>query len=624
MIDQQKIYSLAKRDPLAYGIAYIDLLEKRKWEVESRAWIQQIYKAVNPYYIEKYPEGRAKRLVIMKSTQCGMSTMGIVRAFHFADNWDVRIAYTLPRQQDVLDFVTTRVDPMINASPKLKDKRGVPDSVHSKRIGNSFLFFMEASVELRMMPIDSIYIDEVDLSNPDHIGTALNRLDASRWKTNYFFSTPTLPNFGIHAMYQNSDMRHWMVKCPRCNHWQELDWESNLRFDGPANKPKKVYYGCSRCNKELSLPQIQTGKWVPEHPDLTNQVIGYHVSQMMTTPAGVLYAHFRDPQQKLIEFYRKRLGKPYELGEGSLEREDFLVNCFDEPYDFEPGHDGKSHYYMGVDQGNQLQVIICKVPKDTRRPKIVHVELVDMDDGFRRVEKLFNLYKIRRAVIDGDPNRHPVIQLQKKYPGRVLAADYSPIKQVWNKGTKKQGNVEITYVTINRTTGFDSLMQSVKDGEWQLPGSPPNLQPMVELLIDHMTALKRDVETRRTSAGETEVGVWRKLRAEHLAHAWLYMKTAYDIQKGKGLRIHVPSREEEDPVEEVDETRPNDETIKGIVSFLAEVPVEQIQDLLTNGNKENYKIPFPLSYKLQRLDENDYTDEEAIEWVMWAFVEGRI
>ena len=63
------------------------------------------------------------------------------------------------------------------------------------------------------MPMDALYLDEVDLCNPDHVGTAINRLDASNWKLVTYLSTPTLPNTGIDAAFQNSDQSEWVVRC---------------------------------------------------------------------------------------------------------------------------------------------------------------------------------------------------------------------------------------------------------------------------------------------------------------------------------------------------------------------------------------------------------------------------
>lgn len=610
-----EINSLMLRDALAYGITNLDLLEDKQWEISTRAWTKEIYHSVNPWDIEKNPDMYARRMVVVKSTQCGMSTMGIVRAFHFADFWKVRIFYTLPRQQDYLDFVSTRVEPMIAKSPRLSKKKGTPDSSHVKAIGSSYIFFMELTVEPRMMPADCLIVDEVDLSDPTNMSTAQNRLDASRWKLNYFYSTPTLPNFGIHALYQTSDMRQWMVKCSQCNEWQELDWEANLRVVGPQHEPTKVFYGCRKCNAELTLEHIQTGEWVAQKPNLTRESVGYHVSQMMTSRADVLYRHFRDPQTLLLEFYRKRLGMPYELGGGSLSREDFLISCFDEPYDIELAWNGIDNYYMGVDQGNELQVIVAKLPRGSRRPKVVYTELVPMVAGFDRVRKLIQLFHVRRCVIDGNPNRHAALSLQAEFPGRVVLADYVEGQRLLWKPTRDKDRKHIMSVTINRTAGFDNLMDKIRTGLWQLPGTPPAIPLEIELLIDHVTALKRDIESRRTASGETSVAVYRKLRADHLAHSWLYLQTAIELEHSAGGRMAIIGQKKEDEQEPEDANKPTNDIVLGIVFFLAEVPKVQLAEFLHKQDQEDYVMPFPLSYKIGKAKEA-YPNMDDINWVI--------
>jgi len=619
-VDQTKLQSLTRRDPLAFGITFIDLLEEKKWEVASRAWATEIYQALNPWLIEKYPIGQSRRLIVTKSTQAGISTMALTKMFHLAVNWSVRIFYTLPRQQDVIDMVSTRVDPMISGSSFLKSKLGLPDSTHAKKVGDSYIFFMELSIEPRMMPADALFVDEVDLSNPDYMSTAQNRMDASRWKLNMFLSTPTLPNYGINALYNSSDMRQWLVKCPSCNTEQPIDWDANLRIVGPHNNPTKVFYGCASCSKELTVEHMQTGRWVAQKPELSKESVGYHIHQMLTTPAPVLYAHFKDPQTKIIEFYRKRLGMPYEIGGGSLDRDDILSTCFTEPYDMEMASDGESSYYMGVDQGNQLQVIVAKIPKNSTQQKIVKIEMVPPERGFRRISQLMEIFRVRRAVIDGNPNRHEANALTASFPARVLVADYNEQREFFK--TKKVGKGYITNVTIDRTLGFDNLTASIKDGDWSIPGEPPALEPDIELLIDQATALKRDIEKRRTPSGEVEVAVWRRLRADHLAHAWLYLKTAMEIDHGKksGRMRIIGKSEPEEEVEAEDTYKPDDETIVKITTQLAEVPKEQLEEFISKDGEE-YTLPFPLSYKYSLV--NDEFSTEDILWVMIKLVNAK-
>ena len=592
---KEEIQALAEKDPLSFGITYVDLLEGRKWEVDDRAWIKEIYSVINPWYIERYPEGQARQAAFQKPTQVGLSTFGIVRMLHLASNWVVRIGYSLPRQKDVIDFVSTRLNPMLERSAFLKNLLGEPNATYTKKLGASYIFMLEASVESRMIPLDALFRDEIDLSDPSNLGTMMNRLDASKWKLVFDFSTPTLPNFGINKYFEQSDKREWFVKCNHCGYWQQLFWDKNLEIEGPDSRPTSVRYVCSKCKKELTPQHIQTGQWVPEFPERSRKVIGFHISQMMTHPADELYDAYIDPQTSIKEFYRKRLGIPYSVEGGQISREDFLVNCFQDQYEPEAYHDGRSQYYMGVDQGNQLQAVVAKRLPDNTRPRIVWVELIDPDAGFDRVGQLMSLYKVKRAIIDADPNRHSARSLTLAFPGRIMMADYAEIKGRYDR--KKNKNTKIhDRVVINRTEMFDNLMESIRSGKWGLFGDPTRLPPDAELLIDHVTSLRRDTEERRTASGSVEVGVWRPLRADHLAHAMGYLKIALDIDKASGFR--VASSDTEDGEEETENEE--EQTRKGIIWFLSEVPKEQLREFVKRHEDEDYTLPFPLSYKLPK------------------------
>lgn len=599
-LSQEDWEDLARRDILSYGILHVDLLQNREWEVGNRTWMPQIYQVVNPRDIENSPQGRARTLSIQKSTQCGMSTMAMVRMFHFADFWSVRLMYMLPRQQDYIDFVTTRIDPTIAASDRLRNMLGTPDSTRAKQIGNSYLFFMESTVEPRMMPANAIFVDEIDLSNMTNVSTLENRMDdpGNPWKLKFYFSTPTLPNFGVNALYETSDKRQWFVACPKCEKYQTLDWDKQLRVVGPRNDPEHVFFGCVYCNEPLTHTAIQSGQWVPEYPDRSGKHIGFHISQMMTHTPWELYQHFIDPKTKLYEFYRKRLGKPYELGIGSLEREDVLAACFDLPYDYEDVHDGKSSYFMGVDQGNELQVLIAKKEPKNPKPKIVFMELIPYDEGgFDRVGRLMHLFNISKAVIDADPNQHSARDLQKEFPGRLLLAHYSEQRTDWK--TKKNTKTGITdSVVIGRSEAFDSLVEDIKSRNWLLPGMLPKLSPDTELIIDHVTALRRDLETRRSPSGEREVPVWRELRPSHLAHAWVYLKTAIEILRGKDYRIAEVGKDKGAPAKSADNTTAPH--ITRITYHLAEVPLAQLKAYVDSS--EESKMPMKHKLKLARAE----------------------
>lgn len=626
--DDLKIEELARLNPLAYGISYIDLLQGMKWEIHNRKWSPAIYQAANPASVELNPDTEPRQLVLMKPTQIGMSTMGITKLFHFADFWPVRIIYMLPRQQDYLDFVTTRIDPMLLASKRLRPKVGTPNSTRAKQFGHSYLFFMEATVEPRMMPADALMVDEIDLCDPDNVGTATNRLDNSAWKLRYYYGTPTLANYGSHGRYLLSNKNTWLVKCPSCGNWQEMDWEKNLRVIGNPEKPEDLFLGCINCNHRFTVQEINNhGMWVPENPEVKD-IIGFQISQLMVFNLKEIYKNWLDPEQTLVEFYRKRLGKPYEVAGGSVTREDILTTCFQEPYSAELMAQGGARYFMGVDQGNELQVVIAKQEPLSKVAKIVHAELVPYETldgapaGFHRVRELMNKFKITRAVMDGNPNRHPVKTLQKDFIGRVVIADYTNILNRFEK-KRGEGNQEniVLAVNLNRTQSIDDLMESIRHGGWRLFGNPSGLPPIIEILISQVTALKRDIEKQKKTAGLTvDVAVWRKLRPDHFAHAMLYAKMAIELSGssvGKFAIIGSTISKAEEAYAQDGSYYPTNQVIAELVPVLAEVRQEQATlyfQKKSEGKLEIDLLPNPIKHKVKVALEKFKIED--IEWVL--------
>ena len=93
------IDTLARKDPLAFGISYIDLLENRQWTLEEPQMVSRALWHAQPLQDREKSDRRTPPMAITKSTQAGISTMAIVKALHFMSYWDVRIGYMLPRSE---------------------------------------------------------------------------------------------------------------------------------------------------------------------------------------------------------------------------------------------------------------------------------------------------------------------------------------------------------------------------------------------------------------------------------------------------------------------------------------------------------------------------------------------
>jgi hypothetical protein len=227
-----------------------------------------------------------------------------------------------------------------------------------------------------------------------------------------------------------------------------------------------------------------------------------------------LYQEYLETE-RLKNFYNLILGEAYTASVRSMSLDMFRNNCFTEPYDEEFEGSG---YYMGVDQGNDLYVLIGKLESGVL--KVVHGESVkfEEDEGFNRLDKLMKKYGIRYAIIDALPNRHSARDFMSRHKGKVGLAIYSALSSAFVI------NEDTGLVNIERTEAFDALRDDISSGKIRFWGERPD--GLVLNIIEHCTNLRRDEETRKVAGGERIVGVWRKVGPDHYAHTLSYLRIA--------------------------------------------------------------------------------------------------
>lgn len=525
MIDRE-LKEQAIRDPFSYGMTYITLPSNVKWEY--RPWLPDIYGTLNPYKILNGTD-RCRKTTIIKSTQSGLTTAGLVKAMHMMTEFGLNIAYSLPRDQDVIDLVRAKLNPMITYSPYLQYKLGSVDAVKMKNIGSAFLYMMAMTTEPRMLSADVVMNDEVDLSNPDHVATMQNRMDDSKWKLTLNYSTPTIKGYGVDALYAKSCQYEWMVKCPHCGYQQVLDWKRNIRITGMKLNPDTADYVCARCSRVMTTQDFLGGEWVAQIPDLVNFHKGYHISQMMFYDPMELYLNSVDPNSTFQEFHRKRLGVPYSSGNTDVDYDWLMDNAV-----HNEGID-EGRLYIGIDQANTISIVIIAVKGDDI--EVVFADEID-DEGFEALERMLKQYKFSGGVLDADPNRNTATQIAKKSKGILKLADYHDrIKGLFKVTKDVEKGVE--HITIRRSQAFDLVMEMIKKGEVFISPEDGNIPNWAKLLFTHIGNMRRDVEEKTTPLGVDQKVTWRHVGPDHLAHALLYAVIA-SIEGGNNtVRVRV-------------------------------------------------------------------------------------
>ena len=457
------------------------------------------------------------RQVDLKCAQMGNTTLAILRAIWCALFMPfVGILYLFPSSKGSGDFSRSRVGPLVERNPDTIGKYVVEtDSVALKRVrGKNLLFRGTKSTEgLRSDPVDFVVYDEFDLFPAGIDAVARERMAHSDHKWEHFLSNPTLPEYGIDRLYQLTDQRRWLLKCPRCGGWTDVveEWEAaatprergvpDLLWERPDGT---VALRCMRCREGVLHPA--QGEWVARKPGITDWR-GRQYSQLFSqyvTPAEIL-SQYRTTLN-MGAFYNYKLGLAYVEADCRITQEEVLALCG--THGVAASDPGPCR--MGVDQGKGLHVVIGR-----RDGTIV---LVGEYRDFEELDRLMEAFNVVRGVIDGMPETRKAREFAARFQGRVFLNWYSPHQKgayAWNE--------EKMQVSVNRTESMDASHEALTGKRIVLPR---RCKP-VEEFAAHCAATAKKLEEDEETGSKTYT--WVKIGPDHYRHAFNYFCIAADF-----------------------------------------------------------------------------------------------
>lgn len=443
----------------------------------------------------------------IKSAQVGGSVAMIVKTGWCCKYMDSNVAYVLPTQNVVKDFVDPKVNPIIVGNPAFRSIV-TKDSISLKQIGDRYIYYRGSSSEREAISIsvDILVLDELDrMMDMGVVNIYDSRLQASPNPKRWRLSNPSQIGFGIDALYKDSDQMHWFMTCSNCRHEWYIDFDRGER-NHYLDQEKEVYRcGNSDCDKELSDTDRRNGRWVAAYPKRTHRR-GYWVSQLMVPniSAKRIMEQFRESSVEF--FYNFVLGKAYTSADMLIERKTFIDNM-------KPGQPQYRNVVMGSDIGKPHWYWLG-TPDGVFK--------VGKAESWDELEKLFLLYKCEAWVIDAQPEFTKVQEMLRKYHGKAYACyfvrDSKEIGIVrWLEGAK--------YGTVHadRTKIIDRLVTEIATGEIKFYVPIKDLEP----LIQHATNMYRTVET--DEQGKIKVN-WNtpEGKPDHLMFAGVYWRMALE------------------------------------------------------------------------------------------------
>jgi len=477
------------------------------------------------FLIEPFADWHWKQCC-MKSAQVGWSTLAIIKTFYAAAYRGYNIIYTLPTFDDIRDFVPSKVDQIAWNNPIIRDKllRGADgqkesDAMTKKQIGNNFIWYRgtHGKKAAIMHTADLIAYDELDASKPDVVDMYSSRLQKSKYKGEWWFSNPIMPSErGIAKKYELSDMRHWMVKCEHCNHFQALDFFQNIDM-------KKEIYICSKCGQEMSDAVRHDGEWVAEFPG--RDMHGYHINQLMAMWVTAKELIFAQKTKSPQYFYNMILGIPYVEKDDVVDKR-IITRCIEQK------ENSQLRNAMGVDVGHKYKHYVLGNHEGIFK--------VGEAESWDEVEELIKRYN-PVTVIDANPDFYARDILRPKYPNQVYCCFYKKDrekKDIYTFGAQDRRG----YVYADRNAIIQSV---VEDFNFQkikftcLMRSPESYADNeLEEYLKHWGNIYRVVETDTFGIPHSR---WDTSGPDHFVHATVYWKIAISrVQKMEYTELNPP------------------------------------------------------------------------------------
>lgn len=302
--------------------------EPGQWRTDRFPFLREIMDALSSNSIYE-------TITFMKGAQVGATEAGSNWLGYVIHQAPGPMLVVMPTVEMAKDNSKTRIDPLIEESPVLKNLIREPRSRDSgnttllKEFDGGFIGMIGANSpnSIRSKPIRYLFLDEVD-SYPGDVGNEGDPVSLAKARTRTFarrkifmVSTPTIKNKSrIERAFQETDQRFYFIPCRHCHFKQQLIFK-NLKW---INKdPRTTFYECQNCAGKIynhdKNYMLSLGEWRSTNKANDFRNVGFHLSSLYS-PVGFYswedavseWLAAQKNQQALKTFVNTVLGETWE------------------------------------------------------------------------------------------------------------------------------------------------------------------------------------------------------------------------------------------------------------------------------------------------------------------------
>jgi len=303
------------------------------------------------------------------------------------------ILVLFPKAESVKQYVGEKLEPMIEATPRLRRKvdlrsRRLQQRQDFKKFPGGFLKMVGSNspASVKSTPVPRVAVEEPDDCNlnlrgqGDSIKLAKERLKTFRRSKIIIGGTPTIKGLSaIDAELELSDKRVGLVPCHDCGEEHALSFDNLHCPDDPEyqhevygnKRPERTYYACPHCGSSWDDNQknanLKRGRW--QATAEFRGIAGYILNELYATFYGSRFAVLMEKKLQaeyaaergnigpMIAFTNSSMGESYEYKSDAPKTDELEKRA--EPYQELTAPNGVLLITAGVDvQGDRLAVVI--------------------------------------------------------------------------------------------------------------------------------------------------------------------------------------------------------------------------------------------------------------------------
>lgn len=503
-MDNEKIQKLMATDSLLWAqYKKVNLRDGIKFTLKGMSYLFGIIK-------------HKKKIVnCKKGSQMCLTTAMFIDAIHSCKyhKFEQNIMYMMPTVNAVEKLSRVSFDPIFRYNPWIM-RKGDTNTTMCREINGRSIVMVGAQPKkvgqsstkdtdnLRSIPCDEIMRDELDLMDMDMVYMSKQRLKRSRFGYEFNFASPTFPNYGIDAAYEQSDQCKWQIKCRTCGKYTCLGESfpnSIIQKDGTW------FRACIHCHKEI---YVDDGDWRSEYPDRRES--GFWVSGLLSPLADLdeyMYQYNNVEGTRMSEFMRSTLGIAITEAENQLDEVTVLSRCSSHPNQMV----SVGETVMGVDMGKKIHVVAgIRTARETY--DILNVSQLD---NLNELHDLAMKMNVRGAVIDSGPYDHGVREFQRTEPYKIWLCQYSEQMPGKPHFEGKDGMVK-----VNRNEWMDKVHTTYIKNNIRIPRTSIAISEYARQMTRTAKTIIENVDTGLRKPR------WIKLGEDHFYHSTLYFLLA--------------------------------------------------------------------------------------------------